>query len=265
VGEVLDGDAEIVSYFAGGVAHLGVDTGLDTPFDYPLNFALRGVLADGKPMTELARILRQDELYPHPERLVTFLDNHDTMRFITTVHGSLPKYKLALGLLFTLRGTPQMYVGDEIAMVGDNDPDNRHDFPGGFPSDLRNAFLVSGRTPAEQETFVWTKELLALRKAHPELETGIEQNLLATDDVFVYARAFDAAGCGADHAQERILAIANKSGTAKTIEIVLGDTVLAGCTEFRSLAPTQTITFEGNKEKWKINVPAEGLFLVSVR
>ena len=49
VGEIFDRDPEVTSYFAGGVAHQGIDTGLDTPFDFPVYFALRDVLAHDKP------------------------------------------------------------------------------------------------------------------------------------------------------------------------------------------------------------------------
>ena len=97
-------------------------------------------------MTELAKVLRQDALYPHPERLVPFIGNHDTTRFLTEADGSVPKLKLALGLLLTLRGMPQIYSGDEIGMPGGEDPDNRHDFPGGFAGDAHNAFTKAGRT-----------------------------------------------------------------------------------------------------------------------
>jgi glycosidase len=238
VGEILDSDAEIVSYFAGGIAHCGIDTGLDTPFDYPLNFALRSVFAENKPMTDLARILRQDEIYPHPERLVTFLDNHDTERFITTVHGSQPKFKLALGLILTLRGTPQLYSGDEIAMPGGNDPDNRRDFPGGFPGDPRSAFTATGRTADENNIHRWTSALLALRKAHPSIASGLEQNLFASDALFAFARTTSAAGCASDPTAERVLVVVNKSAEAKTIEFSTDSTALSGCNKFTPLAVT---------------------------
>ena len=47
-----------------------------------------------------------------------------------------------MALLTTLRGIPQIYYGDEIGMAGDDDPDDRHDFPGGFPGDKQNAFYA---------------------------------------------------------------------------------------------------------------------------
>jgi glycosidase len=237
VGEISNGDAEVTSFFAGGVAHRSIDTGLDTPFDFPICFALRDVLAHGKPMTELATVLRQDALYPHPERLVTFIGNHDDTRFLTEATNSLSKLKLAQGLVFTLRGMPQIYSGDEIGMPGGEDPNNRHDFPGGFPGDARNAFTQAGRTAAEQEDFAWVSGLLKLRSTHPALQTGIEQNLLVDEDAFAFVRSTDSSGCPADHSKDRFLIVVNKAQQSKLIQLSEADTSLAGCTEFRAVEP----------------------------
>ena len=61
------------------------------------------------------------------------MGNHDTMRFFTAAHESVPKLKLALGMIAAMRGMPQFYSGDEIAMEGGDDPDNRRDFQEGLP------------------------------------------------------------------------------------------------------------------------------------
>jgi glycosidase len=261
VGEVMNADPEVTSFFAGGVVHRGIDTGLDTPFDYPMFFALRDVLAHGKPMTELAKVLRQDALYPHPERLVSFIDNHDNSRFLTEDNGSVPKFKLALGLLATLRGMPQIYSGDEIGMTGGGDPDNRHDFPGGFPGDAQNAFPKSGRTPTEEEIFAWTSGLLALRSAHPALQTGIEQNLFADEDVFAFVRTREDSGCSPNHspdpAKERLLIVANKAGQSRHLVLPLEETALAGCTVFRKVGPSTGTSPVLTSGKLLIEEPAE--------
>ncbi len=237
VGEVFNGDAELTSFFAGGVSHDSIDTGLDTPFDFPVFFALRNVLAGNKPMTELASVLRKDALYPHPERLVTFAGNHDTMRFFTAANKSASKLKLAMGLIATMRGMPEIYSGDEIAMEGGDDPDNRHDFPGGFPGDERSAFNAKDRTPVEQDAFAWTAGMLALRRSHSVMRGGYEQNLLATDDVFAFVRADGEAGCGLDHARERVLVVMNKATQSHDVKLNTEGTVLSGCTEFEPMAP----------------------------
>lgn len=84
VGEIYHRDPEVTSFFAGGFGRAGaeghIDTGLDTPFDYPLCFALRDALTQGKPMTELTGILRQDALYPHPEQLVNDKPDYHVLR-----------------------------------------------------------------------------------------------------------------------------------------------------------------------------------------
>ena len=94
---------------------------------------LRDVVIKGEPMEKIVDVLRHDELYPHPETLVTFFGNHDNKRFLSEKGSSAAKLKAAFSLLLTLRGIPQIYYGDEIAMPGGADPDNRRDFPGRLP------------------------------------------------------------------------------------------------------------------------------------
>jgi neopullulanase len=266
VGEIFNHDAEITSFFAGGVAHHGIDTGLDTPFDFPVYFALRDVLASDKPMTELSAVLRQDALYPHPERLVTFIGNHDTSRFITAAGGSASRLKLALGLVTTLRGMPEIYSGDELGMAGGDDPDNRRDFPGGFPGDTSNAFTQTGRTTAEQDVYTWTAGLIALRQKHPALQTGIEQNLFADEDAFAYVRTTQGAGCSTDpSAPARFLVVANKSQKSEQLDLPTEDTALAGCTQFHAAQPTTGNTPALHNGRLSIEEPAESMTIFEVR
>lgn len=269
VGEVFNSDPEVTSYFAGGATHNGIDTGLDTPFDFPVYFTVRDVLAHDKPMTELSKVLRQDELYPHPERLVPFIGNHDTTRFLTEAGGSESRLKLALGLMATLRGMPQIYSGDEIGMTGGKDPDNRHDFPGGFPGDPHNAFTQAGRTAEEQDVFAWTSGMLSLRASHAALKTGLEQNLFADNDAFSFVRALDAKGCSqaeaSDPAKTRLLVVMNKSATSKMIDLPMEETALAGCTRFTSEAPAIGPAPVVSGGKLHIEEPAESMSVYEVK
>ena len=264
VGEIMNGDAEITSFFAGGVAQRGIDSGLDTPFDYPLHFVLRDVMAHDKPMTELDKVLRQDALYPHPERLVTFIGNHDRSRFLTEANGSVPRLKLAVGLLLSLRGMPQLYSGDEIGMTGGDDPDNRHDFPGGFPGDAHNAFTKAGRTAEEENFFAWTSGLLKLRATYPELQTGIEKNLFADEDVFAFVRSRDETGCAPDHSSERLLILVNKASRRKVVDLPMEETALAGCAQFQAVKPTAEITPVTSGGRLHIEEPAESITIFDV-
>ena len=216
-------------------------------------------------MTELAQVLRQDALYPHPERLVPFIGNHDTTRFITQAGGSVPRLKLALGLLTTLRGMPQIYSGDEIGMEGGADPDNRHDFPGGFAGDAHDAFTKAGRTAQEQDIFAWTAGLLALRSAHPELQTGIGQNLFADADTFAFVRAPADTGCSPDHSDMRLLIVVNKAQSSNKVELPVAESALADCLQFSVKSPSTGAIPVLNDGKLHIEEPAESMTVYQVQ
>lgn len=238
VGEIYTDDPTITAFYAGGVAHKGpegdIDTGLDTPFDYPLYFVLRKTLTQGQPMSELENILRQDRLYPHSERLVTFFGNHDQPRFMSAPGATTADLEIAYALVATLRGMPEIYYGDEIAMRGGGDPDNRHDFPGGFPGDSANAFTASGRTPEQQNVFRRASSLFHFRAQHPALQTGKQQDIFADKTVFAFVRSGDINhGCQISGGQSgRVLVVVNHSTQPRSLTFSQAGTALAGCSRF---------------------------------
>jgi neopullulanase len=192
VGELFDGNPALVSFYQGGAAgHDGIDTGIDTLFDFPLYYAVRRVFAGGAPARDLAAALAHDHLYPRPDRLVTFLGLHDVSRFMNEPGATEEGLRAAFTFLFTTRGTPLVYYGDEIAMRGGEDPDNRRDFPGGWPGDPRNAFAAPGRTPAEQAVFEHVRTLARLRKEHAPLRRGTLVHLHADEQTYAFARLHD--------------------------------------------------------------------------
>jgi len=174
-------------FFQGGRAGWdGIDPGIASVFDFPLYAAATAVFSGKAPASALAQALRRDGLYPRPDLLVTFLDNHDTPR-LAGVPGVTPaRLRLAVAFLLTTRGIPQITWGDEIGMPGHMD--DRRDFPGGFPGDPRDAFSAAGRTAAEQQLFATYRDLLRLRKASPALRRGTLTELVATEAVYAYLR-----------------------------------------------------------------------------
>jgi len=194
VGEVFDTDAAHTSFFMGGRAGWdGVDTHLPAVFDFPLWDVSRKVFTGKLPASALRYALRSDALYPDPSRLVTMANNHDTDRFLS-LEGATPEgAMLHVAFALAVRGTPQLYYGEEIGMQGGHDPDNRRDFPGGFPGDRRSAFTRAGRTAAEQRVYEWTRDWLALRREHPALRRGALVDLHFDDDTYAFARVADGA------------------------------------------------------------------------
>lgn len=190
VGEVLDARPALVASFQKGRPDRdGVDAGFDSLFDYPLHFALRAALARGAAsMREVTAVLHQDGVYPAAGRLVTLLGSHDVRRFMGEPGATVDGLKLAATLVCTTRGTPQWYYGDEIALAGGDDPDNRRDFPGGWPGDARNAFEETGRSPDEQAAFRHVRSLLHLRRAHRALRRGAVVHLDISSTSYAFAR-----------------------------------------------------------------------------
>jgi glycosidase len=194
VGELYDGDPALVSFYQGGATRFdGVDSRIDSCFDFPVFFPLRRAFAEGKSIREVAQMLARDHLYPNPSALVVFLGNHDMLRFMNERGATTAGLKLAQTFLLTTRGTPQLYYGDEIAIAGGGDPDNRRDFPGGFTGDARNAFTKQGRTAEQQDVFEHVQRLIRLRSELEPLRRGALTNLYASEQQYAYARTTDSA------------------------------------------------------------------------
>ncbi|MBZ5590793.1 MAG: cyclomaltodextrinase N-terminal domain-containing protein [Acidobacteriia bacterium] len=189
VGELFDEDPALVSFFQGGKPRFdGIDSGIDALFDFPLYGALRRVFARKAAAEDLGKVLAHDYLYPDPNRLVTFLGLHDVARFMNEPGATADELQLAFTFLMTARGIPMVYYGDEIAMRGGNDPDNRRDFPGGWRDDFRNAFEPSGRRPEEQLVFDHLRRLTRLRARLAPLRRGSMLQMAASERIYAFAR-----------------------------------------------------------------------------
>ena len=147
-------DANPQAYIVGEIWHEAADwVGEDGPFDGVMNYPLgRAILAyvggkdfdyqlaassglgrfaplDGRSWLE--RVAELLHIYQGPTAMaqLNLLGSHDTPRLFTMMRQSATKTALALELLFTLPGAPSVYYGDEIALAGGHDPDNRRAFP----------------------------------------------------------------------------------------------------------------------------------------
>jgi glycosidase len=220
VGEVFDGDPAMIRFFEGSnPTHEGVKTGVDYLFDFPLYYPIRDAFIGGKPIRAVAQMLMRDHLYDRPDALMPFLGLHDVSRFMGEQGATIEGLKLAFTTVLTTRGTPLVYYGDEIAIPGGPDPDNRRDFPGGWRSDTVNAFDAAGRTPPQQAVWRHVNTLLRTRAAQPDLRRARTEHLVVTDQQFVYRRG-------------RVVVAMNNDTTAATVvvpSVVRGTDVLRAC------------------------------------
>jgi neopullulanase len=180
--------------------------------DFPFSFAIRDASRRGG-VNNLYSILAQDFLYKNPMTNCIFLDNHDMDRFYSVLEENLSKYKIAVGLLLTERGIPQMYYGTEILMKNLKNPSDaavREDFPGGWNEDSVNKFKPSSRTQLENEAFSYVKTLANFRKNSTALTVGKTLQYQPSDDLYVFFRYTD---------KQRVMCIVNSSD--KTVDLKL--------------------------------------------
>ncbi|MGX1926727.1 maltodextrin glucosidase [Vibrio sp. NH-7] len=102
------------------------------------------------------------------------LDSHDTTRFLDLVKDDPRRFKLAATLLFGYVGTPCLYYGTELGMLGSHDPDNRRCMP--WDTVENNSYLA------------FFKQLIALRLSNPALQKGDYIPLHQDNESFVFAR-----------------------------------------------------------------------------
>lgn len=211
VGEAWQTDPVHVAFFLGGrTGWDGIDTLLDSAIDFPLWQVSRDVFTGAKPVNALRELLRHDGLYSDANRLMTMVANHDAPRF-PALSGSTPtRARLHAAFILSIRGIPQLYYGDEIALAGGPDHgSNRADFPGGFPGDVRDAFEPTGRTAEQRTMFGWIQGWLRLRREYQSLRRGAHLDLAWDQDSYVYAR----------RAGGEIVVIAiNLSGSARELQ-----------------------------------------------
>ena len=137
--------------------------------------------------------LALDYLYPDPQHILTFLDNHDTDRFLPEMPDSLGVWKQALAFLLTSRGIPQLYYGTELLMNGTkkiSDGYIRLDMPGGFPGDKVDAFTREGRTDMQNEAWDYLSRLLQWRRgeANDVIAKGTLKHFMPQNGIYAYER-----------------------------------------------------------------------------
>jgi len=212
VGEIWIHDPVFLSaYQTGSYLPKKFDSHLPSVTDFGLFEAFGRVFNRNQSIKEIHRFLSRDVLYPNPNKLVTFLDNHDVMRTMDLVSGDIKRFKLALQILLTTRGIPQIYYGTEIGLKGGQDHGEiRRKFPGGFQGDERDAFKKDGRTAEENDIWQFLKDLIELRRTHKALSNGELTHLPVLDEFYIYSRIYE---------DEKILMIANNKAEDREIEL----------------------------------------------
>lgn len=224
---------------------------LPSVMDFTLHQATSSVFNENEPSWDKGLIkiydnFTNDFLYPNINNILTFVENHDTMRFNEIYKNDFKKYQMAMTLLATSRGIPQIYYGSEIGMNGNKDKngdaDIRKDFPGGWKGDTNNAFTKIGRTPEQEKFFAFTSKLLQWRKTNEALHFGKTTHYIPENNVYVYFRHSE---------HKKVMVVLNNSKKTQTVDLARFKENLQDFSSGKSVLDnktidlTKTLTIEG--------------------
>ena len=156
---------------------------------------------------------------------LNLLASHDTPRLVTMCGGDRDSLKLATVLLMTFPGAPSIYYGDEIALPGRHDPD------------CRRAMPWERRETWDLDMLATTKQLIALRQAHPALRHGEYRRLAAGDTTYAFARRL---------ADETLVVALNVGAKAHKLELDVSGLLADGQT-LKPLYGRARATVEGGR------------------
>lgn len=167
---------------------------LDSVIAFPLYFEINAVLAEGRPPAQLGyRLQQHSNLFANPHLLPTFINNHDTKRFLAA--GSVDAFIQAYALLFTIPGIPVIYQGDEQLLT----QTRQAMFQGGWgnPKD---------QFQPQSMMYQRIQSLAALRKNYPVLSRG-DWSLLQADHNAAGILAYQMAAPAGDSAPQTASAL----------------------------------------------------------
>lgn len=234
----------------GSITNKKGDPELETVMDFVLSQKAREAFSSQTtPWTGINDIydhLALDYLFPDPSKILTFLDNHDTDRFLLEMPEDLGWWKQAIAFLLTSRGIPQLYYGTEILMNGSKEGSDgyvRRDMPGGFPddSDSINVFSGKGLSAQQTEALDFMRKLLNWRKGNATISQGRLKHFMPYQGVYVYERRLG---------DKQVVVIMNGNDSEMTMdmnqtaEIMPFGTVLTDMLSGKQLTIEPEMTFE---------------------
>jgi alpha-amylase len=96
--------------------------GLPALFNFDMGYAITGVVSAGKDTIDIISKYKEiNDFYKSSTSEfidATFLKNHDQNRILSELGADQNKARVAAAILFTLPGTPYVYYGEEIGMIG---------------------------------------------------------------------------------------------------------------------------------------------------
>jgi glycosidase len=258
VGEEWSLNPAIVSYWQKGQKNFdGYECLLPSLMDFPLQSAVnRGLTNEegwGSGLIEMYEMLANDFLYPDPDNLVVFPDNHDMSRFFVQMGEDVDLLKMGIAYFLTTRGIPQLYYGTEVLMThpGDHHGDIRAEFPGGWADHKVNAFTGKGLTTGQKEMQQYIATLQNWRKTKAVIHHGKLMHFVPEDGIYTYFRYND---------DETVMVVLNKNPGKKMLSTERFSEIMKGYSSGKEIITSTTIS-----DLSEIKVPAKAAMIIELK
>ncbi|QAY59090.1 alpha-amylase [Microbacterium protaetiae] len=220
-GEVFVGDVDYVSDYQ------DYEWGV---LDFPYFFTARSAFAADTDMNALGDLFDQDYKYANPNRLETFLDNHDRARFLTWADDNYQRLRSALTFLLTSRGVPVIYYGTEQADDGNG---NASEVPIANKDNRKDMSSFDENAPIYKHI----QRLTTIKKAYPALQIGTQREMWSDTNVYAFSRRVDTTGA------EAITVSSNSWDTqTRTIPLRAESSITIGATLTNLMNTGDTVT-----------------------
>jgi len=179
-------------------------------------------------------------------RILSYLDDVEDDRYQKDMDSAFPTYEktssrakqlqyVVAFIQYTYAGAPTVYYGDEIGMVGGDDPDDRRAMEWG----MGNQTLVE-----------WYAKLAAIRSQYPALRTGSVDAFAPSRDVMGYVRSDDS---------DTLIVLANRAASQATVELDLVELGLINGNTRAAVTLTDVVsgkTYTADNNKVTVSVDA---------
>ena len=187
VGEVWTCNVPQLAYWQDGNPNRdGFNSNLPCIMDFPLQAAIcQGMPRDtvhwDEGMVKIYDAVANDLYYHDMSNMMIFPGNHDTDRIADVLNHSVPRQKIVMALMATLRGIPQLFYADELMGVSRDRSQGHGGLRIDFPLDWQ-------KDPVAVEVHDYTKALFNWRKTATAVHNGQTIHFLRRDNTYAYFR-----------------------------------------------------------------------------
>jgi len=174
--------------------------------------------------------------------MFNLLDSHDVPRFLTLCSGNVEKMKLATAFLMTYIGAPVIYYGDEVGIMGGEDPDCRRT-------------MIWNKNQQNIDLLNFYKKIIKLRRESLALRRGNFKCLYQQGGLYCFSRQLN---------EEKIVVALNNSDKNEEIKILLPEIETGKRLKVKDIFNSTIGSFVIEQDELSIKVPAYNFKILSI-